>query len=757
MTQPSPRRATALLAAGMLTITLVPGLMQLPASSAASTPAPVVEVQDVITPGDPVAGLQDFADQQTAQPSLVQRQAADQLGAVQLRWNSFGTPASILPTDGSLGAAPGSPADGARTWLRSNAAVFGLTSTQVDGLTLVNSQELARDDSRAVLFRQEFGGLASAENGLVTVGVDEGKVFYVSSSLVPATGTPAAATLSPLDAWLAAASSVGLGVTSDKVADIVTAKSGGWTRLGVPGFAQEQQVRLRSLPLAGGSVRPVYEANVVNVAGGAASAYTVLIDAATGKDLVRRNQVDNMEDTQTFQGTVTSTACAPPHPFTLTDGATRQINAVAIGSPTDDFVVKILDKNGNVLAANDLATNPEVVTYAAASIPQDEYAAQVCPFDDASIVVGQYSLTVNTTNTAAPSAGSIVPTPRWRYFLTNPTLDNPTETPTNSVIGCWSAPSPVGECSTPPGNLENIAAFGPWDTVGAAPTFTTIGNNANTHEAWASPLTPGGTAQAPYSPTRSYTDEFTDAWNNSECDPTQLRPGGNDINASVTALFASHNRMHDYSYYLGFTEKNYNMQSDNGSRGGVGGDPEIGNAQAGAINGGAPSYLGRDNANQVTLQDGTPGITNQYLFQPIAGAFYAPCTDGGLDMGIVGHEYTHAITNRMVGGPDQGLTSEQGGAMGESWGDLVAGEYQFSHGYGNGGNIWAVGAYATGNLETAIRDYAINDNPLNFSQYGFDTTGPEVHADGEIWNGTMWEVRQALVEKYDAQYPYADK
>ena len=234
-------------------------------------------------------------------------------------------------------------------------------------------------------------------------------------------------------------------------------------------------------------------------------------------------------------------------------------------------------------------------------------------------------------------------------------------------------------------------------------------------------------------------------------------PGGNDINASVGNLFVAHNRMHDYSYYLGFTEENYNLQLDNGSRGGVGGDPEIGNAQAGAITGGSPSFLGRDNANQITLQDGIPGITNQYLFQPIAGAFYAPCTDGGLDMGIVGHEYTHAISNRMVAGPDEGLTSEQGGAMGESWGDLVAGEYQFAHGYSNGGNVWAVGAYATGNTETAIRDYAIDDNPLNYSDYGFDTTGAEVHADGEIWNGTMWEVRQALVEKYDAQFPYADE
>ncbi len=212
--------------------------------------------------------------------------------------------------------------------------------------------------------------------------------------------------------------------------------------------------------------------------------------------------------------------------------------------------------------------------------------------------------------------------------------------------------------------------------------------------------------------------------------------------------------MHDFSYYLGFTEKNYNLQTDNVGRGGTDLDPEIGNVQAGAI-GGVQSGLGRDNANQIALQDGVPGITNQYLFQPLAGAFYAPCTDGGLDMGIVGHEYTHAISNRMVGGPDEGLTSEQGGAMGESWGDLTAGEFQFSHGYSNGGNTWAVGAYATGNLKTAIRDYAINHNPLNYSDYGFDTTGPEVHADGEIWNGTQWEVRQALVNKYNKKFPYS--
>ena len=97
--------------------------------------------------------------------------------------------------------------------------------------------------------------------------------------------------------------------------------------------------------------------------------------------------------------------------------------------------------------------------------------------------------------------------------------------------------------------------------------------------------------------------------------------------------------MHDFSYYLGFTEDNYNLQLSNLGRGGVEGDQEVGNAPGRCPDGRPPSYLGRDNANQITLQDGVPGITNQYLFQPIAGAFYSPCVDGALDMGIVGHRY----------------------------------------------------------------------------------------------------------------------
>lgn len=749
-----PHRAAALAA---LLLALTPGLTQLPALAAPGTPAPGPTPAPSRTIGDPVAGLRDLDVRGTVAPTAAQRAAVAGLGPVRLRWNAAGTPASILPLDGSLGAAPGDAVAAARAWVAANADLLGLDAGQVADLELVNDQRLADSSAHAVLLRQRFGGLAPATGGLVTVGVANGEIAYVSSSLSRASAVPPASTVSPLQGWLAAAANVGLGVPAGKLGDIVTAVSAGWTRLTVPGFPEQQTVRLRALPMADGSVRPVLEANVVQVLGGSATAYRVLVDGVTKDVLVRHNAVDNAMYSNVFQGTVANDACGAKHAFELDDDLTRTITATAIAVPTDDVTVT-LEGPGSLRETQDLLTSPELATFTDSDgFPAGTYTVQVCPFDGVSITVGQYAVLVATSDSGAPETGGALPDPRWRYFTANPDLDSAAVgvLPGNAVVGCWTAAS--ADCTTPTGPLGNNAANdGAWDALHGVPTLTTVGNNANTHEAWASPLTPGGLFQAPVSPTRDYTAELTDAWNESGCDPAQLVPGGNDIDASVANLFVAHNRMHDHSYYLGFTEDNYNLQLDNRGHGGVGGDQEIGNAQAGALTGGNPTYLGRDNANQITLNDGIPGITNQYLFQPIAGSFYSPCTDGALDMSIVGHEYTHAITNRMVGGPDDNLTSEQGGAMGESWGDLNAAEHMFANGYSTGTSPWVVGPYATGNSTAGIRDYAIDQNPLNYSDYGFDTTGPEVHADGEIWNGAQWEVRQALVEKWDARFPYDD-
>ncbi|OIJ23970.1 M36 family metallopeptidase [Nocardioides luteus] len=700
-------------------------------------------------------------------PTSAQESAATALGAVDIRWNAHGTPTSLITADGVLAAASSSdPVAAARSFLDDNAAVFGLTAAQLDDLELVSDQKLADGGGHAVLFRQTYDGLSAATEGLVTVGVAHGDIAYVSSSLSKVTGDVAEPTLSPTEAWLKAAASAGRPISASKSGEIVAdtaAKLTDWTKLTVPGLATDQLVRLRAFPVPGEGVRPVFQATVVDSAAATLLGQTVLVDAVTGKVLWRHDNVDHENDVEgPFTGTALG-ACGPKHTFEISDDKTRTLAAVAVGLPTDDFTVKLFAPDGSLLVEGDLLTSPETATYTADKIDPGTYAVQVCPFDD-SLLVGSYSVTVASSDTAAGTETGDLPgsNPRWSYFPGTPDAASTggEAVPANDVIACWTK---VADCTGP--QLKSLANAGPWDTLLSTtvgvPSLTTIGNNANTHEGWLSPLAGGGLEQAPVSPLRDYSGKFTDTWNNSKCDPTTLVPGGNDVNYVVGNLFASHNRMHDWSYFLGFTEENYNLQTDNLGRGGRGLDAEVGNAQAAALDSQVIEQTGlltgRNNANQLTLMDGVPGITNQYLFQPVPGAFYAPCTDGSLDFGIVGHEYTHAISNRMVGGPDDGLTSEQGGAMGESWSDLAAAEHMFAHDLYNGGSPWAVGSYATGNTDVAIRDFAIDRNPLNFSDYGFDSTGPEVHADGEIWNGTMWSVRKALVDKYDATYPYADK
>ena len=81
-----------------------------------------------------------------------------------------------------------------------------------------------------------------------------------------------------------------------------------------------------------------------------------------------------------------------------------------------------------------------------------------------------------------------------------------------------------------------------------------------------------------------------------------------------------------------------------------------------------------------------------YLWQPLAGSFYAPCVDGDYDAGIIGHEYTHMIENRMIGKGDR-RTGFHAGAMGEAVGDLFAIELLNEYGLvpTDGENRWARG------------------------------------------------------------------
>jgi extracellular elastinolytic metalloproteinase len=136
-------------------------------------------------------------------------------------------------------------------------------------------------------------------------------------------------------------------------------------------------------------------------------------------------------------------------------------------------------------------------------------------------------------------------------------------------------------------------------------------------------------------------------------------------------------------------------------------------------------------------------------------------------MAVIGHEYGHMIENRMIG---KGFRrqGDHAGAMGESNGDLHAMEYLNSNRLVpvDGENPHSVGPYATGNPLRAIRNYDMSFrstgeypsegsyphvNPLNLGAVAYDIVGEQVHADGEIWSATNFDIRSLYLDRYPSQ------
>src|SRR3954469_13174892 len=371
----------------------------------------------------------------------------------------------------------------------------------------------------------------------------------------------------------------------------------------------------------------------------------------------------------------------------------------------------------------------------------------------------------------------------WNY----PTTDN-------REVHCWTATPGcavvVGDDPATTTYPTGVASKFPWDVqldvAGTnLNTKATVGNNVDDARVWTGNHGVYGNPALvrATSATRDYQPAFTDAWYTSGCNPNNvnaaINPLGNDIEASTVSLFVGHNVMHDWSYYLGFDEAHWNAQQYNNGvtttsatpppggpvRKPLANDGLFGNAQAGA----APPQNSRDNANMGSGADGQHPATNQFVWQPLAAAFYAPCVDGAYDFAVFGHEYGHLIENRMIG---KGVGSRQGanpgqaaGAMGEAFGDFdaLAAFNELHLPVPAGADHYTVGAYATGNGYNGIRDVLAgrpmggefpepsnnaDTDPLNYGNFGFDIAGVEVHADGEIWVAVQIDLRDLFLQRY---------
>ena len=373
--------------------------------------------------------------------------------------------------------------------------------------------------------------------------------------------------------------------------------------------------------------------------------------------------------------------------------------------------------------------------------------------------------------------------PTWRVFPLAPTTTPINAYPWNypntdtREVWCWTALAGCTFAGQDTGVVYPLGAASKnaWDvqpdpvTGANLGTTQTTGNNSDNIQRWVSAgARAWGVGYHATSATRDYQYPWTNAWFTSKCDPATLAGTGNDIDAAIANLFAMHSRMHDFAYYLGFDEPHWNAQQFNNGLGGLGNDGVYGNAQSGAVTPGS-----RNNANMGAGAEGTHPQTNMFLWQPQPGAFYAPCVDGDYDQSVIGHEYGHAIENRLIA---KGLGARQGthaGAMGEAFGDFDAAEYlsEFHYGPVAGSQDWTVGAYVTGNHYNGIRDFLASEppggqlpapgvnpktDPLNLGDYGFDNVGPEVHADGEIWVAVQYDIRDLLLARYPSTGTAAD-
>jgi len=129
--------------------------------------------------------------------------------------------------------------------------------------------------------------------------------------------------------------------------------------------------------------------------------------------------------------------------------------------------------------------------------------------------------------------------------------------------------------------------------------------------------------------------------------------------------------------------------------------------------------------------------------------------DGALDNGIIAHEYTHGISNRLTGGPANADCLYNAEQMGEGWSDYVALMVTTdwsTAAIGDGTKKRPLGTYAMAQPSTGpgLRNYPYSTDmsvdPWTYAMLATNTGG-EVHNIGEIWCSALWDMTWNIIQQ----------
>ena len=281
------------------------------------------------------------------------------------------------------------------------------------------------------------------------------------------------------------------------------------------------------------------------------------------------------DEAYTYSGDLPATdgACITHGPFAIGAGNRALDGFAAATVPLNDLVLELW-KDGVLLVHADTLFSPEQFHYEpAGGVVAGNYEIKVCDFADGAPWDAPRTYSGTLTGDSSPLPPAYLA--RWKTFPANPPLYTVHGYPWNfpdtdtREVWCWVG---AAGCDRVIGNL---ASRGPWDHDHKlnAPTLTTRGNNAKSATSWVSDILPSAPQYMPVSATRDYSYPWTNSWNNDECEPTPNGPPGAtwDDSAATVNLFVAHNRVHDFSYFLGFTER---TSPESSKRSGFNGLPE---------------------------------------------------------------------------------------------------------------------------------------------------------------------------------------